>query len=199
MSAVGGGGYISDGALLAWATQQQNRLYGDLQDTMHQQELQGQMASDLADIKLHLSALHNHPEETKNVDAELKAFVANYGSNPQFDEITVTVREIDKAVAAQLPPEPAGPTTAAGRVYGAPGHTTHAVQPGKTPKALPEAVIKEWTDTLDKKLGAAGTNEQLGMIHINEIKSTIDQGTQMTSQLIKSSNDSMSSIIHNIA
>lgn len=194
MSAVGGGGYISDGALLAWATQQQNRLYGDLQDTMHQQELQGQMASDLADIKLHLSALHNHPEETKNVDAELKAFVANYGSNPQFDEITGTVREIDKVVAAQLPQELGALT-----FFATGGHTSLAFNTGKTPKALPEATIKEWTDTLDKKLGAAGTNEQLGMIHINEIKSTIDQGTQMTSQLIKSSNDSMSSVIHNIA
>ena len=207
MSAVSGGGnYISDGALLAWATQQQNRLYGDLQDTMHQQELQGQMASDLADIKQHLSALNGHPEETQNVHAELQAFVATYGANPQFDEITASVKEIDKTVAAQLPPEPVTPSTPLATVYtilnsassAGSGHVaaTH-VDPIKPP--LAEAQLKEWTDTLDKKLGAAGTNEQLGMIHINEIKSTIDQGTQVTSQMIKSSNDSMSSVIHNIA
>lgn len=72
---------------------------------------------------------------------------------------------------------------------------------GPPPKygAFTKESIASWLDAIDKKLDASGTNEQLGMIHINEVKSTIDQGTQVASQLIKSSNDSLSAVINNIA
>ncbi len=207
MSAVSGGGnYISDGALLAWATSQQNRLYGDLHDTMEQQELHGQMASDLADLKLHLQGLAKHPENIKDVEAELQTFLHKYGSNPQFDEITATLTEIDKSLIAQMPTDkPTASSSVTGHGAGAyyqvgshvPSAHGAAISHSK-PKHLDQEQIKDWSDALDKKLGDAGTNEQLGMVHINEIKSTIDQATQLTSQMIKSSNDSMSSVIHNI-
>jgi len=213
MSSVSGGGnYISDGALLAWATTQQNRLYGDLQDTMHQQELQGQMSSDLADLKLHLQGLAKHPENMKQVEAEAQKFLQTYGSNPQFDEITATVAEIDKSLVAHIPADkptqPGGSTAYTTGAHGpvpvyqqsaGPHGASHVTPANTKPASITEGQIKDWSDALDKKLSDAGTNEQLGMVHINEIKSTIDQGTQLTSQMIKSSNDSMGSVIHNIA
>jgi hypothetical protein len=211
MSAVGGGGnYMSDGAILAWVTQQQNRMYGDLEGTMQQQELQGQMASDLADIKQHLETLAKHPENVKDVDAELSKFIDAYGSNPHFEEIASTVSEIEIGVRAHIPADQTAASVDPGvfslSLNSKGGQTQLSVSapatqatPPPAPPTLDQETIKGWTDTLDKKLGAAGTNEQLGMVHINEVKSTIDQSTQIASQLIKSSNDSMSSVIHNIA
>jgi hypothetical protein len=205
MSAVGGGNYISDGALLAWATQQQNRLYGDLQDTMHDQELQGQMASDLADLKKHLEDLVKHPENAKDVDAELIAFGQNYGGNPQFNEVTSSVAEIETVVKQYVPATDAAAAAivaaanAVTHLFGSKGSSLGTSQTSEPPPALTQETVKDWTKTLDEKLSASGINQQLGMVHINEIKSTIDQGTQLTSQMIKSSNDSMDSVINNIA
>lgn len=180
MSQVASSNYMSDGAILAWVTAQQNRLYGDLQGTMGQQELQSQMESDLADIKLNLQGLVKDNRGMAAADAELKSFLAKYGDNPDFADIVSTVREIEHAVHANIPQ-----TDEHGEPILGPGFQSQTV--------------KDLSEALDKKLSAAGTNQQLGMVHINELKSTIDQSTQIASQLIKSSNDATASVIHNIS
>lgn len=180
MSQVASSNYMSDGAILAWVTAQQNRLYGDLQGTMSQQELQSEMENELADIKLNLQGLVKDNSGMKTADAQLQSFIDKYGKNPDFAEIVATVEQIERAVSANIPKNDAqgNPIIGAG---------------------FQEQTVKDLSETLDKKLSAAGTNQQLGMVHINELKSTIDQSTQVASQLIKSSNDATESVIHNIS
>lgn len=220
MSAVGGN-YMSDGAIMAWVASQQNRLYGDLKSTMALQELRAQMTSDLADIKKNLEAANRHPEKFPAVYDEMQAFVAEYADVPDFDELVGTVQEIMAAVEHRLPGDTPtltppggfsvskGTDTSIGGALGSggrggfSGNAPLLVKPGAIgfvdkEDNFSDETIKGWMDTIDKKLDASGTNEQLGMIKVNEIKSTIDQGTQMASQLIKSGNDSMNSILNNL-
>jgi hypothetical protein len=206
MSAVGGN-YMSDGAIMAWVATQQDRLYGDLKSTMAIQEQRAQMTSDLADIKKNIEIANRHPEKFPEVHREMQAFVDEYADVPEFDELVGTVREIMTAVEKKLPSsvpvavsDDGGSSLTKGTATGGnplakPGAKLPV--PPKVGGNFADETIKDWMDTIDKKLDASGTNEQLGMIKVNEIKSTIDQGTQMASQLIKSGNDSMSSILNN--
>lgn len=57
--------------------------------------------------------------------------------------------------------------------------------------------VDQWVKALGEKIDASNQNQQIGMIHIGEIKSTIDQGSNLASQLVKSGNDTTSSIINN--
>jgi hypothetical protein len=206
MSAVGGN-YMSDGAIMAWVAGQQNRLYGDLKTTMAVQEQRAQMTSDLADIKKNLEVANRHSEQFPEVYKEMQAFVEKYGDEPDFDELVGTVQEIAKKVEIKLSGN-AAPAVAAGNngslfTKGIVVAASPLAKPGtsvEVPKPsanFSDETIKGWMDAIDKKLDASGMNEQLGMIKINEIKSTIDQGTQMASQLIKSGNDSMNLILNN--
>ncbi len=205
-----GGGYMSDGALLAWVTTQQDRLYSDLRETMASQEQRAQMASDLADLKKNLEYATRHTENFPALSAEMEAFLDEYGELPEFAELTQTVGEIkgaiDEKIAAGPLPKPGTHTAPAGGGSGGRGGAGNDPEERATVPAGPlryqgieEETSRGWLDALDKKLDAAGTNEQLCMISINEVKSTIDQGTQLASQLIKSSNDALTSVINNIA
>jgi hypothetical protein len=206
MSAVGGN-YMSDGAIMAWVASQQNRLYGDLKSTMDLQERRAQMTGDLADIKKNIEIANRHPEKFPEAYREMQAFVDQYGDVPEFDELVATVREIMASVEKKLPGNlsavaPGGSgssltkgTSDLGSLLVKPGAALPVVE--KTDDRFADETIEDWMDTIDKKLDASGTNEQLGMIKINEIKSTIDQGTQMASQLIKSGNDSTNLILNN--
>jgi hypothetical protein len=203
MSAVGGN-YMSDGAIMAWVATQQNRLYGDLKSTMDLQEQRAQMTSDLADIKKNIEVANRHPENFPQVHREMQAFIAEYGDVPEFDELVATVREITTAVEKKLPGNVSVADNGNSLTQGIPTRANPMAKPGASLPVMQTAddhfadeTIKDWLDTIDKKLDASGTNEQLGMIKVNELKSTIDQGTQMASQLIKSGNDSMNLILNN--
>jgi hypothetical protein len=62
-----------------------------------------------------------------------------------------------------------------------------------------EGEVKTFTDNLQSLTDAANHNEQLAMIRVNEIKSTIDHSADLASQLIKTSNDTSNRAINNIA
>lgn len=196
-----GSSYMSDAAILAWVNAQQNRLYDDLKATMSSQEERARMASDLADLKKDFEMATRDTTKFPAVSAKMEDFIERYGDNPDFAELVETVSEIKTAIDVRIAkgPLPEHQTTTNR------GVSTTATQQSGTSSSPPkyESFSKEsiasWLDAIDKKLDASGTNEQLGMIHINEVKSTIDQGTQVASQLIKSSNDSLSAVINNIA
>lgn len=186
MSAVGGN-YVSDAQLLAWVTTQQDRLYGDLKDSMSFQQKQGEMTSDLADIKQALVAANENPKQFAALAEDMQAFVDKYGEVPEFSEIVESVQGIVKEVKFRA--DELGNAGANGFAEAV------AVDRAK----FAQGTVDSWIKALDEKLDAAGTNQQLGMLHLNEIKTTIDQGSQQTSQLLKSNNDTTSAIINNLA
>jgi hypothetical protein len=69
--------------------------------------------------------------------------------------------------------------------------------PAEPRHAYTDEGLKRWTDMLDGQIDNSGRNDQLTMISIQELKATIDQGSQLASTLISSSDKTSSSILNN--
>jgi hypothetical protein len=225
MSAVGGGGnYISDGSIMAWLANQQDRIYGDLRESMDLSETRAEFTDELNNIKSHLQEANdskNH--DFSQVDAELQAFIEKYGSDPSFAKLCEGIDDI------------------AARVHGDyEGHKhyaeAHAVYEAKNKAYLEQQALiehdlgaaatllangsfltkpeepvdpgvqkytadqlKSWDELIGGKTDTASKNDQLTMIHIQELKATLDQGSQLASTFISSGDKTSSSIINNIA
>jgi hypothetical protein len=67
------------------------------------------------------------------------------------------------------------------------------------PQGYDENTMKDWATQIDGKTDVAGKNDQLTMIHIQELKATLDQGSQLASTFISSGDKTQSAIINNIA
>lgn len=224
MSAVGGN-YISDGQIMAWLANQQDRIYGDLKESMDLAETRADFASELVEIKAHLEEA-NRNKDFGAVDQELQAFLEKYGSNPEFAEIcdalngmadnihtksnaqggyaekyvdyTQNLQKYENAVAMKglvdtgLLPELSADHQA---ILDA-GPPEKPIEPVDS---YSKEQIEDWTTLIDDKLDASSKNDQLTMIHIQELKATLDQGVQMASSFIASGDKTTSAIINNLA
>lgn len=218
MSAVtGGGNYISDGQIMEWLASQQDRIYGDLKTSMDLADHRAHFADDLNDIKAGLAEA-NRSHDFSKVDAQLQALMDKYGSDPSFAETCEALHGVadqvhkDATYAANYDVTKAANDKEWGDYYKAitasPGgmaNLLHADVP-KEPEHLADPVrfysdkqIEDWTKALDGKLDIAGKNDQLTMIHIQELKATLDQGAQLGSTFISSGDKTSSAIINNIA
>lgn len=213
----GGGNYISDGELMVWLANQQDRIYGDLEQSMDLANQRAAVTNALTDIKLHLAEANRSGDFAK-VDAELQAFMSEYGADPQFAELATTVGEIagdvhqkwddtvrgynqalaQEAISAQTVGNGGNFGGRGGTGSGPLPSTSAPVGPIKMP-AYADDVIKSWTTALDEKLDVSAKNDQLTMIHIQELKATLDQSTQLGSTLISSSDQTLDAVISNIA
>jgi hypothetical protein len=194
--------YVSDSAILAWVQIQQERQYGQLGATMDFETMRGQMATDAANIKQDMLKASNDTKAIPALNDEIKAFQDQYGDITEFADVTAKVAEYAETVSSkagemsglsdQQATWDALPVPAEGEPDG------RGPRP-EAPGALNADDVKAWADTLDKIVDSSNQNEQLGMIHINEIKSTIDHTAEVASQLIKSSNDTTKFTINNFA
>ena len=224
MSAVGGGGnYISDGQIMAWLANQQDRIYGDLRDSMDLSEKRAQFADDLNTIKAHLQEANGSKDhDFSKVDQELQSFMETYGSDPDFAKTCEDLQGLADRIH--------GDTQAQrdyGRAYGqyqkdkasydehANAGTTaqdlgaalqgdaikHAPKEPEKPQPIiySDGDMKSWDTLISGKLDGSSKNDQLTMIHIQELKATLDQGSQLGSTFISSGDKTSSAIINNIA
>jgi hypothetical protein len=212
----GGSNYISDGDIMTWLAQQQDRVYGDLRQSMDLAETRADCAEALNQIKSHLSdANRNH--DFKQVDAELQAFMAKYGGQPEFADTCKTVSEIAGKIHTDYVNVEANKlqhrAQAAYVVNSAGAGLNNALGVNPTPMPTPPALatlpppvnhyddkqIESWSGLIDGSLDHSSKNDQLTMIHIQELKATLDQGAQLGSSFIASGDKTSNSIIHNIA
>ena len=206
MSVGVGGNYQSPEAILAFTALQQDRMYGDLKDAMDLATTRGEMTSDLTDIKSHLE-FANRNNDFAQVDAELQAFVAKYGEVPEFAEIIDTVSAIADNVhgrwteAVQEHGRAQSNYAAAHGRWVADGCLGLEPLPPGPPKLAEYAdeTIKNWLDSMTDKIDAAGTNDQLTMISIQQLNTSINQSSETASTIMDSRSDTLSSIINNIA
>ena len=160
---------------MAWVATQQDQLYADLNATMEAQTLQAEMTSDLATIKNDVQKLNGHPTKDGALAllAQIDAFHQRYGAEPGFASLRDTVKEIGASIEVQVKAD--------------------------KPVHWAESTMAAWNDSIDKQLGAVGTNQQLGMIHVSELRNNIDETSRYASQFVKGTHDTTSSIINNIA
>lgn len=208
MSAVSGGGnYISDGAIMAWLANQQDRVYGDLKESMDLANSRADFADELNDIKAGLADA-NRKSDFSKVDAQLQAFMDKYGSDPSFADTCADLKGIADQIHNDCEVSKAHPEALAKYVqeladYGA-ALFAHRAVIAPTPPADPitsydQTQIDDWSTQIEGKLDLSSKNDQLTMIHIQELKATLDQGAQLGSTFISSGDKTSSSIINNIA
>jgi hypothetical protein len=219
MSAVGGN-YISDGAIMAWLAEQQDRIYGDLKSSMDLAERRADFQSALTNVKSHLAEANN-TKDFSTVDAELQDLIDTYGSNPEFAEACAALKPMadrihadhvyktevypeakanyDAAVADAVNATEGGTIT--GRGGASPSNlrnsSVESQKPADPISSYSEEDLDNWTNIVGGQVDNAGRNDQLTMIHIQELKATLDQGSQLASTFISSSDKTTSSILNN--
>jgi hypothetical protein len=224
-SVSGGGNYVSDGAIMAWLAKQQDRIYGDLRDSMKSSEARAEFANDLNDIKAGLHAANSSPShDFTQVGQQLTAFMDKYASEPEFSELCQGLQGmVDKVVGdtvarAGYPKlqeayqqQMAEFIAAGGDPTGPPVQfklftmrDNETLLKPEEPVPPPEQkydddTLRTWDELIGGKLDVAGKNDQINMIHIQQLKATIDQGSQFGSQFIASGDKTSNSIINNIA
>lgn len=213
MSAVSGGGnYISDSQIMEWLAVQQDRIYGDLRGSMEGANDRGKFIEDLNQIK---SEIHDANREGKGdfsqVLHDIKAFKEQYGSDPQFQQICEDLNGMfqslhDGAGAAKQYKKDYKQYEADHAAWQAqqpdqgPDYSTEPQPPEKPgPQHYDDGQLKDWDEQIGAKIDSLNKNDQLGMIHIQELRSTLDQGSQMASSFISSGDKTSSAIINNIA
>lgn len=216
MSAVtGGGNYISDGQIMAWLANQQDRIYGDLRDSMDMSEQRAKTNEDLGTIKAHLhDANACDPPDFNKVRGEIHEFIELHGDDPEYAKICEDLQGISdkigentvqnqlKGVASAV--NPFAPVKADSETAEAPSseQVDHAagvaLKPGESLK-VSDSQLQAWDDLIQTKIDAGSKNDQLTMIHIQELKATLDQGSQLASTFISSGDKTQSAIINNIA
>jgi hypothetical protein len=223
MSTVGGGGnYISDGSIMAWLATQQDRIYGDLRDSMDLSEKRADFTDALNDIKAELeTANKSQDHDFSKADQDLQAFMEKYGSDPDFSatcgELQTMANQIHTDCQSRqdygqqvekFKTDMTNYNLALGKV--ATGNGSQAdfdllakgvphvpVNPG--PQSYSDDQMKTWDTLISGKTDVASKNDQLTMIHIQELKATLDQGAQLGSTFISSGDKTSSAIINNIA
>lgn len=229
MSAVSGGGnYISDGQVMAWLAEQQDRIYGELGENMDSADDRADFVEALSKIKGDLHGAKSN-EGLKKVDGELQAFISKYGSDPRFasemDGLGDIAQRVSADATAAAPPPPPllpedktnpgnvaqnqAPGVKGGNLQAPPGTHYAGTDPhgairwerDTTPKftGYSDDELKVWDDLISSKTDHANKNDQLTMIHIQELRSTLDQGSQLASSFISSGDKTSSAIINNIA
>jgi hypothetical protein len=197
-------GFSGGDALLAFAAIQQGRMNDEMSEGMRIADLRSQMSGDLADLKSHLEQANRDPKQFNAVDQELHAFMDKYGSVPELEEVTSTVGEITRNIDDRL--EDARQSQAAQYASAYAGWASSGYEGSAPPRPGPPVIgaysdetIKSWLDQITGKLDASGTNDQLAMIHIKQLNDNINNSSGMVSGIIESRQNSMASIINNIA
>jgi hypothetical protein len=200
-----GGGFQGGNALLAFAAIQQGRMNEEMTESMRVVDLRSQMAGDLADIKAHLEQANRDPKSFPDAAKELQAFMGKYGSEPELADVTSTVGPIADEVQNHCDSVQKWNDYVVAKYaddtksWLENGGPFPVELPRQTITAYDDKVIQTWLDNITQKLDAAGTNDQLAMIHIKQLNDNINNSSGIVSGIIESRQNATSSIINNIA
>lgn len=206
---------------MSWLAEQQNRLYGDLRGSIDLSQERAEFADQLNNIKAELQAA-NKSHDFHKVDQLMQELLHRYEGTEGFDQLCEGLRGMTDTVHADQSLRDAYPEQlqqyrlkrneyeAAGGDFKDP--VTITKEDGTTrilyipvpprdpgPLSYDDKTIDAWTNLIGDKLDVVNKNDQLTMIHIQELKSTIDQGSQLASSFISSGDKTSSAIINNIA
>ncbi len=234
MSSISGGGnYVSDGEIMQWLALEQDRIYGDLRDSMDLSRNRASFSDALNKIKTELHQANSaSPSDFRAVDAQLRELLETYGSDPDYaelcdglealtgpiqarvqaqDDYAQKLAEHKRAVEAKSTPnamlteiarlQRQGMTYAEAQGELTASLTSFAADEPPPPPNQPytDNQLKTFDELIGGKLDLVNKNDQLNMIHIQQLKALADQSSQLGSQFIGSSDKTSSAIINNIA
>jgi hypothetical protein len=213
-SSVGGGGFQGGDALLAFAAVQQGRMNDEMTESMRIADLRSQAAADLSRIKSDIEQAGRDASQLPALEVELSAFVEKYGDEPALSDLTSTVTmirdKIDNKLVNELGEAAAKRANDPAATFGGRGGYTkvtddadakHELEQNNSVKFndITDETIQDWLGEITDKLDAAGTNDQLTMIHIKQLNDNINNSSGMVSGIIESRQNATASIINNIA
>ncbi|MDF3069912.1 MAG: hypothetical protein K0R38_5513 [Polyangiaceae bacterium] len=197
------GGLSGDNALLAFAAAQQTQMNHELSDAMRVAEVRSHMAKDISNIKAHLlEANSKNPNGIADVKKELDAFKAEYGADPACADMMEAIEPMHKDITLRVNnTEIVNKVMAAQRyVAVAAGNPDLAAQMSDYPiVAYQKDQLDHWLNNIQEVLDAAGTSDQLAMVHMKQLNDNINNSSGMVSGIIESRQNVLSQIINNFA
>jgi hypothetical protein len=213
------GGFSGDNALLAFAAVQQGRMNEELSEAMRSADTRSQVVKEVSDLKARMQEVNSYsPNDMPQLDAEVQAFMAKYAEVPEAQDVISTLEPYAKAIhdrveeyrpsgdAHKLPSAPSAGNPAVNSIvanvvsgrggYPIPQHTNSA--PRDIP-AFDKDQVKGWLDNIQETLDAAGTNDQLTMVHIKQLNDNINNSSGIVSGILESRQNATAGIIANLA
>lgn len=196
------GGLSGDNALLAFAAAQQTEMNHELSEAMRVADVRSQMAKDISNIKAHLlEANDKNPNAIADVKKELDAFVAEYGADPACADMMEAIEPMHKDISLRvdnnaLANEKIGEARERGRQA---GNLQLGSIPDQSIVAYQKEELDRWLNNVQDVLDAAGTSDQLAMVHMKQLNDNINNSSGMVSGIIESRQNVVSQIINNIA
>lgn len=204
MAMISSGGFTGDNALLAFAAVQQSRMNEDLSESMRVADLRSRMCKDISAIKAHLlEANSKNPNGIVDVKAELEAFKAEYGDDPacadMMDAVEPMLKDIslrvnNTALENQSRAEQREQASAQRDYY-----RQQALQGDLPIVAYQQSELDVWLNNIQDTLDAAGTNDQLAMVHMKQLNDSINNSSGMVSGIIESHQNVMAQVINDLA
>jgi hypothetical protein len=198
---------------MTWLAEQQDGIYGQLRASMDTSDKRGDFAKDLNQLKAELHDA-NKNKDFEKVSADMKAFTEKYGDDPAFADLVEGLKPMFDEVEGNLAnvkghEEDMQAYKDALSRWDVDKANAHGAGVSETSKPKPppgvqeqhydDDQLKQWDELIGSQVDATNHNDQLAMIHIQQLKSSLDQSSQLASTLISGSDKTTGSIINNIA
>ncbi len=189
-----GGGYISNGELLAWLSQVTGNKWDEMRELMMSTDLRHDVMKDLENLR---SAYENAGEDkdTSELRQILTELTEKYKGTP-YEKVIHDVAQsrldaisaVDKAYALSEALDKAGYKAAARSAE-------------DKADDLNNNFVSQ-LDTMEKELerlcNQLGRDDQMTMIRIQELKDNISQAVSLTSNMVRADDEAKSAVIMNI-
>jgi hypothetical protein len=206
--------YVSSEELTLWLAEKQNDIYGDMREAIDLSNERSQMQSELSTIKQHLEEA-NASGDFEKVSQEISAFLSAHGTNPEFEEVSGPLNEINASIHAHFPDgipswervdqfaNEADLEDAAEDFDGLSTGNGPALLPDlpgldDLPLQFSDQQLKSWIDAIGSKIDFLSQQDQLAMIRIQELNGQVNQSEQLVSNLLASQNQTQNAVISNI-
>lgn len=221
-----GSHYMSNASIMAWMEEKTERLYEQMGTAMDQSNSRADAEDALNDVKTKIDALKASGADAAPLSGEIKDIIARYDA--EFPEVRQALQpiadELDKKAAdIQLKAQDQWTAPNANRVPGtrsgsmatptpAQNQNTRKSEPvaskqsddkvDKVPE-LPKLTIssddaERWSNQIKNKVDALGKQDQLGMVHLQDLNGQLNRAKDVASALMASADKAADNIVSHI-
>jgi hypothetical protein len=212
-----GTNYMSNASILEWMELKTERLYAQMRDSMGESNTRVDAEDALNDIKARMADLKASGADASPLRDQINETIKKYGA--EFPEVGQVLQPIEDELStrieeAQLHQQQPNPTrqpqptdrtsSTSSPPAGAGGETV-----GKHTEALPDKVelphvkissedAERWTNQITEKVDTLGKQDQLGMVHLQDINAQLNRAKDIASALMASADKASDNIVAHI-